>query len=47
MQLGVTLYTMGRTREAVAEWRRVLERDPAQNAARMYLNLLDGTAGSG
>jgi hypothetical protein len=32
---------MGRSREAIAEWKRVLDRDPSREAARMYLSLLD------
>jgi tetratricopeptide (TPR) repeat protein len=41
VQLGLTLYTMGRSREAIAEWKRVLNRDPSRESARMYLNLLE------
>ena len=40
VQLGLTLYTLGRSDDAVREWNAVLERDPAREDARMYLRLV-------
>ena len=40
VQLGLTLYTLGRADEALAEWSAVLERDPTRDDARMYLRLM-------
>ena len=40
VQLGLTLYTLARTAEAVAEWNSVLARDASNADARMYLRLV-------
>jgi tetratricopeptide (TPR) repeat protein len=45
VQSGVTLYTLGRAEEAIAEWRGVLERDRTREDARMYLRMV-GSAGA-
>jgi tetratricopeptide (TPR) repeat protein len=42
VQIGLTLYTLGRTDEARAAWQTALERDPSRDDARMYLRLLGG-----
>jgi len=39
----LTLYTLGRTGEAIDAWRRVLERDPTREDARMYLRMVGPT----
>jgi hypothetical protein len=44
VQRGVTLYSLGRTSEAVGEWSEVLERDPDHPDARMYLGLVSRPA---
>ena len=41
VQLGLTYYTMGRKDEALAEWRGVLEIEPENATARMYVKLVD------
>ena len=40
VQTGVTLYSLGRGEEAIAEWRAVLERDRTREDARMYLRMV-------
>jgi tetratricopeptide (TPR) repeat protein len=40
VQTGLTLYTLGRGEEAIAEWRAVLERDRTREDARMYLRMV-------
>ena len=40
VQCGLTLYTLGRTEEAIAEWRSVVERDRSREDARMYLRMV-------
>ena len=40
IQLGLTLYTLGRTGEAIREWNTVVEKDPTREEARMYLRLV-------
>jgi hypothetical protein len=40
VQLGVTLYTLGRADQAVEQWKSVLDRDPERADARMYLGLV-------
>jgi hypothetical protein len=44
VQRGVTLYSLGRSAEAVAQWSEVLERDPGRGDARMYLRLVSRDA---
>jgi hypothetical protein len=44
VQRGVTLYSLGRTSEAVAQWSDVLERDPGRADARMYQRLVSRAA---
>jgi tetratricopeptide (TPR) repeat protein len=41
VQLGLTYYTMGRKDEALSEWRSVLEFDPDNSTARMYVKLVN------
>ena len=41
VQLGLTYYTMGRKEEALAEWRSVLEFDPGNSTAQMYVKLVN------
>ena len=41
VQLGLTYYTMGRKDEALAEWRAVLEFDPENFNAKMYVKLVN------
>lgn len=41
VQLGLTYYTMGRKDEALREWRSILEFDPDNSAARMYVKLVN------
>lgn len=43
VQLGLTLYTLGRARDAVEQWRAVLERDPARADARTYIDMVLGS----
>ncbi len=40
VQLGLTYYTMGRNDEAKAEWAKVLDANPDDKMARMYMTLL-------
>jgi tetratricopeptide (TPR) repeat protein len=40
VQTGLTLYTLGRADEAVAQWRAVLEQDRLREDARMYLRMV-------
>ena len=40
VQLALTLYTLGRSDDAVEQWNEVLKRDPAHRDARMYLRLV-------
>ena len=40
VQLGLTLYTLGRADQAVEQWNSVLARDPERADARMYLGLV-------
>ncbi len=40
LHLGVTLYSASRKEEAVAEWRAVLELDPDNKSALMYLKMV-------
>ncbi|MEE8581331.1 MAG: tetratricopeptide repeat protein, partial [Myxococcota bacterium] len=46
VQLGLTYYTLGRTEDALEEWRGVLENDPSREDAQMYLRLLRAGDGS-
>jgi tetratricopeptide (TPR) repeat protein len=46
VQAGLTLYTLGRSEEALAEWRGVLERDRTREDARMYLRMVTRSLGS-
>jgi tetratricopeptide (TPR) repeat protein len=43
VQIGLTLYTLGRCDEAEAEWRGVVERDRLREDARMYLRMVAGS----
>ena len=36
----MTLYTLGRTDDAIAEWEAVLAKDPTREDAKMYLRLV-------
>lgn len=40
IQLGVTYYSLGKNAEARAEWQRVLEQDPQNPRAKMFLRLV-------
>ena len=40
VQLGLTYWSLGRSEQAIAEWRRVLEAEPERDDARMYLRLV-------
>ena len=46
VQTGLTLYTLGRGEEAIAEWRAVLERDRTREDARMYLRMVARAIGA-
>lgn len=41
VQRGVTLYSMKRTKEAMAEWQAVLKKDPKNPKAAMYVKLCE------
>jgi cytochrome c-type biogenesis protein CcmH/NrfG len=43
VQLGLTLYTLGRAAEAVEQWRAVLERDPSRDDARTYIRMVSAS----
>ena len=43
VQLGLTLYTLGRAHDAIEQWRAVLERDPARDDARTYIRMVLGS----
>jgi thioredoxin-like negative regulator of GroEL len=45
VQTGLTLYSLGRADEALAEWRAVLERDRTRQDARMYLRMVSRALG--
>ena len=48
VHLGLSYHAAGRHEDAAAQWRAVLEADPTNASARMYLTMLDGSpAGSG
>jgi tetratricopeptide (TPR) repeat protein len=52
LQLGMTYYASGRVNEAAREWREVVELEPGNKFARMYLGLVEpqidpGTRGGG
>ena len=38
--LGVTLFSIARVEEAIAEWESVLERDPDNKSAKLYLRMV-------
>ena len=40
INLGVTLFSLGRRDEAIAEWQQVLERDPGNRNAALYLRMV-------
>lgn len=40
IQLGLTYYTMGQNEKARVEWKKVLEKDPEDKLAKMYMTLL-------
>jgi hypothetical protein len=40
VQVGVALYSLGRSEEAVREWQAVQARDPERRDAAMYLRLV-------
>ena len=40
VQIGLTLYTLGRTEDARREWKAVLQQDPDRQDAQMYLRLV-------
>jgi len=40
VQLGVTLYSLGRSDEAAKEWEAVLDEHPEREDARMYLRMI-------
>jgi len=40
VQLGVTLYSLGRTEEAAQEWESVLVEHPKREDAQMYLRMI-------
>lgn len=46
IQLGVTYYTMDKVSDAKKAWKKVLEREPDNEYARMYLRLCQAIAGS-
>ena len=45
--LGVTLFSLGDSTAAVAEWREVLEIDPENKSAQMYVRMCDSQAQAG
>jgi tetratricopeptide (TPR) repeat protein len=48
VHLGLSYHAAGRHEDAAAQWRAVLEADPTNASARMYLAMLEGNpAGSG
>ena len=40
VQTGLTLYSLGRTDEAIGQWKAVLVRDRRREDARMYLRMV-------
>ena len=42
VNLGVTLYSLGRRDEAKTEWESVLAEEPGNKSCRMYLDILKG-----
>jgi tetratricopeptide (TPR) repeat protein len=42
VHLGLSYHAAGRHQDAAAQWRAVLEADPTNASARMYLAMLDG-----
>jgi tetratricopeptide (TPR) repeat protein len=45
--LGVTLFSLGDSTAAVSEWREVLEIDPENKSAQMYVRMCDSQAQAG
>jgi len=43
VQIGITLLALGKKDEAIAEWKAVLEIDPEDRSATMYLRMVQGT----
>jgi tetratricopeptide (TPR) repeat protein len=43
IQLGITFYTLGKVKEARQAWKKVLEKEPGNDCAKMYLRLCDAT----
>ncbi len=41
VQLGVTQYAAGKTREAVKQWNSILKSQPGNEGAKMYLKLAE------
>jgi tetratricopeptide (TPR) repeat protein len=46
VQIGLVLYALGRSEEAVREWQAVLAREPGRRDAVMYLRMLGAAATS-
>jgi tetratricopeptide (TPR) repeat protein len=42
--LGITLFTLGRRPEAEQQWEKVLETDPQNKSAQMYLRMVRANA---
>jgi tetratricopeptide (TPR) repeat protein len=40
INLGVTMFSLGRREEAILEWQEVIERDPENKSARLYLKMV-------
>jgi tetratricopeptide (TPR) repeat protein len=47
VHLGLSYHAAGRHEDAAAQWRAVLEADPTNASARMYLAMLDGNPPAG
>lgn len=47
VQIGLVLYALGRSEEAVREWRSVLAREPERRDAAMYVRMLGAEAAPG
>jgi hypothetical protein len=46
MQLGVTLLSLGESEGAAEQWRKILEIEPENARAKMYLRMLTTTRSS-
>jgi len=47
VQIGLVQYALGRSEQAVTEWRAVLDREPERRDAAMYLRMLGASHPAG